>query len=129
MTARTIDGKAIARKVRLEVADGVAEFKAQQSFVPGITVVIVGDDPASHVYVRNKERAAREVGMVGTVVHLPADTGKERLVQTVGELNEDTSVHGILVQIPLPDHLDQDEIVRAIDRRGHSRMSQTAPFG
>ncbi len=117
MTARKINGKAIAQKVRIEVADGVAEFKAQESFAPGITVVLVGDDPASYVYVRNKERAAAEVGMEGTVIQLPANASKDQLLQTIGELNADITTHGILVQIPLPDHLDEDEIVRAIDPR------------
>ena len=117
MTARIIDGKAIAAKVRGEIADSVAQFKVRHGFTPSITVVIVGDDPASHVYVRNKERAAREVGMNGDVVKLPADTTRAQLLQTVAELNNDATVHGILVQIPLPDHLDEDEIVRAIDPR------------
>lgn len=117
MTARIIDGKAIAAKVRSEVAASVAEFRAARGVIPGITVVIVGDDPASHVYVRSKERAAEEVGMSGKVVKLPADTTQEQLIQTVENLNSDASVHGILVQIPLPDHLDEDEVVRAIDPR------------
>ncbi|MDA0232669.1 MAG: bifunctional 5,10-methylenetetrahydrofolate dehydrogenase/5,10-methenyltetrahydrofolate cyclohydrolase [Chloroflexi bacterium] len=117
MTARIIDGKAIAAKVRGEVAASVAEFRAARGVIPGITVVIVGDDPASHVYVRSKERAAEEVGMSGKVVKLPADTTQEQLIQTVESLNKDASVHGILVQIPLPDHLDEDEVVRAIDPR------------
>lgn len=115
VTARIIDGKAIAAKVRNEIGEEVGQFKAQHGFSPGITVVIVGDDPASHVYVRNKERAAEQVGMIGNVIKLPADASSEKLLQTVNELNADSSVHGILVQIPLPDHLDEDEIVRAID--------------
>jgi methylenetetrahydrofolate dehydrogenase (NADP+)/methenyltetrahydrofolate cyclohydrolase len=117
LTARIIDGKAIAARVRQEIADGVREFNAQRGLTPGIIVIIVGDDPASHVYVRNKERAAREVGMNGTIVNLPADTSRPQLLQTVSELNNDASVHGILVQIPLPDHLNEDEIVCAIDPR------------
>ena len=117
MTARIIDGQAIAAKVRAEIAHGVCELKAQRGITPGITVVIVGDDPASHVYVRNKERAAKEVGMNGEIVKLPADTSRAQLLQIVSELNDNASVHGILVQIPLPGHLDEDEIVRAIDPR------------
>ncbi len=117
MTARIIDGKAIAAKVREEIAAEVAGFTQQHGFAPGITVVIVGDDPASHVYVRNKERAAQQVGMNGSVVKLPADTSREQLLKTVQDLNTDSAVHGILVQIPLPDHLDEDEVVRAIDPR------------
>lgn len=114
MTARIIDGKAIAAKVRSEVAAEVSSFKASHGLTPGITVVIVGDDPASHVYVRSKERAAREVGMEGNIIMLPTDSSRERLMETISQLNADSSVHGILVQIPLPDHLDEDEVVRAI---------------
>ena len=117
MTARIIDGKAIAAKVRGEIAERVAKFKTEHGFPPGITVVIVGDDPASHIYVRNKERAAQEVGMHGAIVKLHASISQAQLLQTVSELNGDPAVHGILVQIPLPDHLDEDEIVRAIDPR------------
>ena len=117
MPARIIDGKAIAEKVRSEVAAEVARLKSNRGLVPGITVVIVGDDPASHVYVRNKERAARQVGMDGNVIKLPASTSREELLGTVESLNRDSSVHGILVQIPLPDHLDEDEVVLAIDPR------------
>lgn len=117
VTARIIDGKAIAKKVRDETAAEVASFKTQHGITPGITVVIVGDDPASHVYVRSKERAAKEIGMEGAVIKLPADTTQAQLAQTVSDLNENPSVHGILVQIPLPDHLDEDEVVRSIDPR------------
>ncbi len=115
MPARIIDGKAIAAKVRSEVAAGVVELNRERGYVPGITVVIVGDDPASHVYVRNKERAAKQVGMNGQVIKLAADTTRDELLGTVQSLNEDDSVHGILVQIPLPGHLDEDEVVLAID--------------
>ena len=117
VTARIIDGKAIAEKVRGEVADGVAQLKAEHGIVPGITVVIVGDDPASHVYVRGKERAAKSVGMNGVTRALSAETTREELLTVVDELNNDPAVHGILVQIPLPKHLDEDEIVLAIDPR------------
>jgi methylenetetrahydrofolate dehydrogenase (NADP+)/methenyltetrahydrofolate cyclohydrolase len=117
LTARIIDGKAIAARVRAEIAESVADLKAEHGIVPGITVIIVGDDPASHVYVRGKERAAKEVGMHGNLVKLPADTTKEQLLEAVTTLNSDDSVHGILVQIPLPSHLDEDEIVQAIDPR------------
>lgn len=117
MTARIIDGKAIAAKVRGEIAEGVAQLKAEHGFPPGITVVIVGDDPASHIYVRNKERAAQEVGMNGAIVKLPVNTSQEQLRHTVSGLNGDPAVHGILVQIPLPAHLNEDAIVRAIDPR------------
>lgn len=99
------------------MASKVDHFKDKNGFAPGITVVIVGDDPASHVYVRNKERAATQVGMNGNVIKLPADTTRQQLLETVETLNQDKSVHGILVQIPLPDHLDEDEVILAIDPR------------
>jgi methylenetetrahydrofolate dehydrogenase (NADP+)/methenyltetrahydrofolate cyclohydrolase len=117
LTARIIDGKAIAEKVRGEVAEGVAQFKREHGSVPGITVVLVGDDPASHVYVRSKERAAAAIGMNGATRLLPAETTREELLAVVNELNADPAVHGVLVQIPLPKHLDEDEIVLAIDPR------------
>lgn len=117
MPARIIDGKAIAEKVRNEVAEKVSRLKSDHAVVPGITVVIVGDDPASHVYVRNKERAAQQLSMNGNVIKLSAKTTSEELLSTIEKLNRDDSVHGILVQIPLPDHLDEDEVVLAIDPR------------
>jgi methylenetetrahydrofolate dehydrogenase (NADP+)/methenyltetrahydrofolate cyclohydrolase len=117
LTARIIDGKAIAARVRSEVADGAAEFARKHGYAPGITVVLVGDDPASHVYVRNKERAAVEVGMNGAMRLLPAETSRVELLNVIQELNNDPAVHGILVQIPLPEHLSEDEAVLAVDPR------------
>ena len=103
--------------MRDEVAGGVAEFTRKHGYAPGITVVLVGDDPASHVYVRGKERAATEVGMNGAVRRLPADTTRAQLLSVLDELNSDPAVHGILVQIPLPEQLDEDEAALAIDPR------------
>jgi methylenetetrahydrofolate dehydrogenase (NADP+)/methenyltetrahydrofolate cyclohydrolase len=117
LTARIIDGKAIAARVLSEVAEGVAGFTRKHGYAPGITVVLVGDDPASRVYVRNKERAAVEVGMNGAVRRLPAETSRKELLSVIRELNEDPAVHGILVQIPLPKQLDEDEAVLAVDPR------------
>ena len=115
LTARIIDGKAIARKVRDEVAESTSAFVRQSGVTPGIAVVLVGDDPASHVYVRGKERAATEVGMRGEVRLMPATATQDELLTVVRELNRDASVHGILVQMPLPAHLDEDAVIRAVD--------------
>lgn len=110
-----IDGKAVAKTVRAEVKAGVEQFVAAHGRPPGLQVVLVGDDPASQVYVRNKERASEKVGIAGGVHRLPADTTQDALLALVAELNADDSVDGILVQMPLPDHIDSDAVVAAID--------------
>jgi len=114
ITARTIDGRAIAEKVRSEVAAGVTNFVDSYDVQPGLTVVLVGDDAPSAVYVRGKEKASREAGFNGQVLHLPSSTPEVEVLATVHRLNADTSVHGILVQLPLPDHIDSDLITSAI---------------
>ncbi|HEY1245919.1 MAG TPA: bifunctional methylenetetrahydrofolate dehydrogenase/methenyltetrahydrofolate cyclohydrolase FolD [Hyphomicrobiaceae bacterium] len=113
--AKVIDGKAIAAKVRSEVAVGVAERVAQGRPAPGLAVVLVGDDPASEVYVRNKARATREVGMVSFEHRLPASTGEAELLALIAGLNARADVNGILVQLPLPRHIDQVKVIEAID--------------
>jgi methylenetetrahydrofolate dehydrogenase (NADP+) / methenyltetrahydrofolate cyclohydrolase len=115
MTARILDGKAIAQKVRDEVRVQVAEFCATHGRVPGLHVVIAGDDPASAVYVRNKEKAAVEVGMAGKVHRLPADVTEARVLGLVDELNRDPAVDGILVQLPLPRGLRSEVVLERID--------------
>jgi methylenetetrahydrofolate dehydrogenase (NADP+)/methenyltetrahydrofolate cyclohydrolase len=110
-----IDGKAHAARLRAEVAAGVTDFVAAHGRAPGLTVVLVGDDPASHVYVRNKGRATREAGMVSNEHRLPADTSDAALLALVATLNADPAVDGILVQLPLPAHIDADKIIAAID--------------
>ena len=114
MAAELIDGKAIGAAVRTEVAAGVAEVVERHGFVPGLTAVLVGDDPASAVYVRSKERAAAEAGIRGQVVRLPGSTTEDDLLEKVRTLNEDESVHGILVQLPLPPQIDEDRVIEAI---------------
>ena len=111
---RTIDGKATALEVRAEVAARVTEMR-DRGVVPGLAVVIVGEDPASQVYVRNKDRAATKAGFEVRTLRLPADTPQEELLEAVHALNRDENVHGILVQLPLPEGLDADPVVRAID--------------
>jgi len=107
-----IDGKALAAKVREEVARDVAELGHV-----GLATVLVGDDPASHIYINLKQKAAQEAGMQARDLKLPAETSEEDLLQTLEELNEDDSVDGILVQLPLPDHLDENAIIEAIAPR------------
>lgn len=111
---RVIDGKAVAAKLRGRVADGVRALAASR-VVPGLTVVLVGDDPASSVYVAAKAKACGEAGMRGDTIRLPASTTQDELVELVDRLNADRSVHGILIQMPLPKQIDADVILKRID--------------
>lgn len=113
MPAELIDGVAIARQIRDEVACDVVRL-AQRGIVPGLTVVLVGDDPASAVYVRSKGKATEEAGMRSATIRLPADTAHADLLAHIDALNADPAVHGILVQMPLPKQIDADAIVRRI---------------
>lgn len=114
MSAQILDGKALAASVREEVAKGVAAFKATHGKVPGLAVVLVGEDPASQVYVRNKAKQTVEVGMESFEHKLPADTTQDTLLSLVKQLNEDERVHGILVQLPLPKHIEEHAVIQAI---------------
>jgi methylenetetrahydrofolate dehydrogenase (NADP+)/methenyltetrahydrofolate cyclohydrolase len=109
-----IDGKAIAAKVRSEVAKDVGALR-DRGIVPGLAVVRVGEDPASAIYVRGKRKACEEVGIRSVEHHLDASTTQRRLLDLVGELNRDPAVHGILVQLPLPEQVDEDPVLDAID--------------
>jgi len=115
MTAEIIDGKAFAATVRARVAEQVARLKDAHDITPGLAVVLVGEDPASQVYVRNKGRQTLEAGMASFEHRLPAETSEAELLDLVGRLNADPEVHGILVQLPLPPHLDSDLVINAID--------------
>ncbi|MBV8806763.1 MAG: bifunctional methylenetetrahydrofolate dehydrogenase/methenyltetrahydrofolate cyclohydrolase FolD [Sinobacteraceae bacterium] len=115
MPAIVIDGKAVAAKVRLEVATRAKEFAARQGRPPGLAVVQVGDDPASTVYVRNKRRTCDEVGIESFAHDLPETTSEHELLDLVGRLNRDDRVDGILVQMPLPRGLDSHRVIDAID--------------
>jgi len=117
MSARLIDGKAIAASVRAEVKAKAAELAARTGVRPGLTVILVGDDPASRVYVRNKGKAADEAGFVSRQIDLPAETTETELLEVVARLNADASVHGILVQLPLPKQIDAKRVIDAIDPR------------
>ncbi len=114
MTAAIIDGKAFAATVREKVAAQVATLKADHGVTPGLAVVLVGEDPASEVYVRNKGKQTVEVGMNSYEHKMDADTTEEALLAVIDKLNNDPAVHGILVQLPLPDHLNEDLVIGAI---------------
>ncbi|MEA1072534.1 bifunctional methylenetetrahydrofolate dehydrogenase/methenyltetrahydrofolate cyclohydrolase FolD [Sphingomonas sp. LY160] len=115
MTARVIDGKAAALAVRKRVGNGVAAFRETVGRAPGLAVVLVGDDPASSVYVRSKGKATLEAGMESIEHRLSADTSQEDLLALVEQLNCDPAVDGILVQLPLPSQIDADRVIAAID--------------
>jgi methylenetetrahydrofolate dehydrogenase (NADP+)/methenyltetrahydrofolate cyclohydrolase len=115
VSARLLDGKALAQTVRQETADRVARLVERTGQAPGLSVVLVGDVAASQVYVKNKESASRAVGMRGGVVRLPADVSQTTLLDTIDDLNDAAAVHGILVQLPLPKHVDETLVIERID--------------
>jgi len=115
MTARIIDGKVIASELRVRVADEVARVQREHGITPGLAVVLVGNDPASEVYVRGKHKQTQAAGMASFEHVLPADVAQNDLLALIEELNRDSSVHGILVQLPLPKSLDTETIINAID--------------
>jgi len=115
MSAKIIDGKAFAASVREKVAGHVARLKEEHGITPGLAVVLVGEDPASQVYVRSKGKQTVEVGMNSFEHKLDADTSEADLLALIQQLNTDPSVHGILVQLPLPGHLNEDLVINAID--------------
>ena len=114
MPATRLDGKALAQTMRAEVAAAVAASTAAGKRPPGLTAVLVGDNPASHVYVRNKHKACHDAGLAGNVVTLPADTPEPHLLGLIHDLNTDPAVHGILVQLPLPKQITEAAVIRAI---------------
>ncbi len=115
MTAKRVDGKAFAAKLRGEIAAAVAATKAQHKFTPGLAVILVGDDPASHIYVRNKGKACAEVGITSFETILPSTTTQVELLAHIARYNGDDAVHGILVQLPLPAQMDAQGVINAID--------------
>jgi methylenetetrahydrofolate dehydrogenase (NADP+)/methenyltetrahydrofolate cyclohydrolase len=114
VTARIIDGKEVASKVHEEVSAGVEKYRKQQGSVPGLAVVLIGDDPASHSYVKGKERACEKVGIMTETIRRDASVTQEELIGIVEDLNNDPRIHGILVQLPLPGHLDEAAVIHAI---------------
>lgn len=113
--ARVIDGKAIAAEIRSEVQVSVSSLTSDTGIVPGLAVVLVGDNPASQVYVRNKQKSASEIGMNPMDIKFHQDVDSDTIESKLDELNRDETVHGILVQLPLPDHLDEKSIIRRIN--------------
>lgn len=115
MTAKILDGKQFAAQIRAKVADHVARLKEGHGLTPGLAVVLVGEDPASQVYVRSKGKQTVEVGMASFEHKLSADTSEADLLDLIAKLNRDPEVHGILVQLPLPSHLNSDLVINSID--------------
>ena len=110
-----ISGKDTSAAIRAELRNEVSELKEKHCLTPGLAVVIVGSDPASKIYVRNKHRACEEVGMLSEVYEMPEDTTEEQLLALIDKLNADSAIHGILVQLPLPKHLDEKKVIYRID--------------
>ncbi len=115
MTAEILDGKAFAASLRGQVAKCVTALKSDHGITPGLAVVLVGEDPASQVYVRSKGKMTVEIGMQSFEHKLPADTPEADLLALIDRLNGDAAVHGILVQLPLPDHMDADKVINSLD--------------
>ncbi len=111
---KIIDGKAFAEKLRADIKNRVAKLKAEKGVTAGLAVVLVGNDPASEVYVRNKGKQTIEAGMKSFEFHLPAETSEAELLKKIDELNKNPQVHGILVQLPLPKHMGEEAIINAI---------------
>ena len=112
--AEIIDGKLVSNLQREKIKNDVAEFSKNHGFVPGLAVVLVGDNPASVVYVRNKHKACEQTGIKSFEIKLPEDCTEDKLLSVIDELNNDVNVHGILVQLPLPRHINEEKIINAI---------------
>ncbi len=115
MTAQIISGTEVAREIRAELKEEIAQLKEKHNLVPGLVTVLVGEDPASQVYVGQKEKTSGNLGIYSERYDLPAETGQEELLALIDKLNKDPKIHGILVQLPLPKHLNETEILFAID--------------
>ncbi len=115
MSAQLIDGKHVASEVKQHIANDIKQRQHASLSTPGLAVVLVGDDPASHIYVNAKRRSCDEVGIHSVAHDLPADTTQDALLTLIDTLNQDPSIHGILVQLPLPSHIDQRQVIERID--------------
>ena len=113
MTHNIIDGKEVAKAIREELKTDVKKL-SEKGITPHLSVIIIGDDPASHSYVNGKEKASREVGIESEVFRLPEDTSEADLLEKIDQLNKENHVHGILVQLPLPEHIDEQKVIEAI---------------
>jgi methylenetetrahydrofolate dehydrogenase (NADP+)/methenyltetrahydrofolate cyclohydrolase len=114
MTARILDGKALAQTIQEEIARAARELKEKHNITPGLATILVGDDPASHIYVKNKGKACEKVGFFSKSIILPQNTSQQYLTELIGELNANPAIHGILVQLPLPQHIDENSIINAV---------------
>ena len=110
-----INGKEVSASIRQKLKEETAQFLAENGYAPGLAVIIVGEDPASQVYVNNKHKACLEVGFVSEVYRLPAETTMPELLALVDKLNADEKIHGILCQLPLPKHLNEEEVILRIN--------------
>ncbi len=117
MSAHIIDGKKIAEEIRSEIKQEVSRLKSEQGIVPGLAFILVGENPASQVYVKMKGKACEEVGFFSITERLPADTSEQVLLEKVQLFNNDPTIHGLLVQLPLPPHINEQHIIEAIDPR------------
>jgi len=115
MTAQIISGTEVAKEIRAELKEEIAELKEKHNLVPGLATVLVGEDPASQVYVGQKEKTSQNLGVYSERYDLPADTSQADLLKLIDKLNKDPKIHGILVQLPLPKHLNEEEVLYAID--------------
>jgi len=117
MTAQIINGREIAKQIREELKQEIAELKEKHNLIPGLVTVLVGEDPASQVYVGQKEKTSAALGIYSERHDLPAKTSEEELLALIDKLNEDPKIHGILVQLPLPKHIDESKVIYAIDSK------------
>ncbi len=115
MSATIISGKELSAEIREELKEKTAQFKEAKCFVPGLAVILVGEDPASSIYVNNKEKACKEVGMYSEVVRLPEQTTQAELLALISQYNNNPKIHGLLVQLPLPAHIDETEVLKCIN--------------
>ncbi len=114
MAAAIIDGKHIAETIRQELAEAITQLQTEHHLTPGLAVVLVGDNPASKVYVRNKNKACHDIGIYSEQHNLPEETSEKELLQLIDTLNREDKIHGILVQLPLPDHIDEHKVINSI---------------
>ena len=115
MPYQLIDGKNLSTQILKEIAENVGKLQRRSEITPGLSVVLVGDDPASDIYVRSKERAALKAGMIVKLIRLPSQSPEDEIIEIVQSLNNDSNYHGILVQLPLPDHVDQNRVITSIN--------------
>ena len=117
MTAKVIDGRKIAKNLRSNISDEVKELVSKYKIVPNIVTIIIGDDPSSKLYLRLRDKACEEVGIKSSHVKFSADVSEKEVLQTINNLNNDNSVHGILIQFPIPEHISQDKLINSLNSK------------